>query len=394
MRRKKIVAVAVLAFVFLGVLFIVAGPGGVWLGRAKEKTTSEPTATNGPVSEDSSLIRNQKQPFASGAEGDSQVLRRLSSIVSELRKGAAPSKVLQLLDELRRLIRTLPPERAAAALIAFLETGEDQPTGLDFEIGGEGVMKETPTVRTAVLDLLGQTDPSQSVAYCRTLLRSTASADEYALALRNLGWSCPALVGRDELARDFRDMLARNEWISQPSRGFLEAFDVAVVAGAVDAVAPLLSDRPLGEPEPPLSRAAFVALDRMMLSQPELVVGNFKGDPSFLAQAPFHRASIMARLDPRVSGQKELLESYLLRTNHAAGEIEYFSEVFPNPNRFSSNRLVTGAEKGGSMVSQDAVDRAVLEVFEQWSSDPRFVSAKATIASVMDRLQSGDARHP
>ena len=132
----------------------------------------------------------------------------------------------------------------------------------------------------------------------------------------------------------------------------------------------------------------------MMLSQPELVVGNFKGDPSFLAQAPFHRASIMARLDPRVSGHKELLESYLLRTNHAAGEIEYFSEVFPNPNRFSSNRLVTGAEKGGSMVSQDAVDRAVLEVFEQWSSDPRFVSAKATIASVMDRLQSGYARHP
>jgi hypothetical protein len=319
-------------------------------------------------------------------DGSASLARRLDALIEALRNGLPRDEAMRLLAELKRLVHALPPDQAAAALIAFLESGEDQPTGLGFEIGGEGVMQQTPTIRTAVIDLLGQTDPYKAAEYSRSMLGSTSSSDEYALALRNLGWAYPAVVPRQELADAFQRMLAREEWSAQPSRGFLEAFDIAVVAGAVGQVTPLLQDQPVGTPEPPLSRAAFVALDRMMLREPEALIKHMEGNPSALTKAPFHRASLMARLDPRAGGQIKALENYILRADHAPGEMEYFSEIFPNPNRFHSQRLVTSHEEKGSMEDQDVLDRATLEVLDRWLTEARFAEKKPVILAIRERL--------
>lgn len=384
--RQRIAIVSLAAGLAIAVLALLRS-GSNFHGRSKSSRPDEFTAP--PRQSPSPAFGG----FTYGKDSPekSPVHRRFAAFIAELRSGVPRPRAVQLLEELKKFIHALPPDRAAEALVAFLETGDDEPTGLGFEIGEDGVMTETPTVRAAAIDLLGQTDPPQSVDYSRKLLRLTESADEYALALRNLGWGCPELVAKDELSQGFRSMLAHSEWRSQPSRGFLEAFDIAVAAGSVADVAPLLESRPFGVAEPALSRAAFVALDRMMLAQPETIVASFRKNPALLADTPFHRASLMARLDPRVGSQRDLLESYLMRNDHDPEEIQYFSEIFPNPNRFFSNRLVTTPEKGGGMEDQAALDDAVLQTLGLWLDDPRFAGCGKAIAEVRSRLI---AQHP
>jgi hypothetical protein len=314
------------------------------------------------------------------------ITRKINALLQEIRQGASPPRVLELLAELKKLLHHADPDEAAAALVAFLETGADSPTKLGFKIGPEGIMEETPTLRTALLDLLGQTDPTQSADYARVIMGTTRSADEYALAMRNLAWSSPGDTLQAELKNAFLGMLGRSEWRMNPTTGFLEAFDLAVATGALQEVAPLLQNQPVGVAEPPISRAAFVALDRMMLRNPDMVVATFVRDPSFLAQAPFHRASIMTRLDPRQPSQKDLLAQYLLRPDHASGELDYFAGVFPNGNRFSSHRLTTGWEAGGGIAEQDAIDQAVLQTLEEWAIDPKFAATSDTLQKIHDKL--------
>lgn len=77
---------------------------------------------------------------------------------------------------------------AAEALIAELQTGRDLETGLQFVVGAEGVLDEAPSYRSALLDLLGQTDPEAALHFSQSILENTQSPDEYALALRNVAW--------------------------------------------------------------------------------------------------------------------------------------------------------------------------------------------------------------
>ena len=386
MRSSKGLALAALFMLLAGLsvifLFRLGQPG---VDSSLTTKSENPRQSPGGASSMPNSARGESESTAP-SNMPASLARRLDALIQALRNGLPRDEASRLLAELKRLVHALPPDQAAAALIAFLESGEDEPTGLGFEIGGEGVMQQSPTVRTAVIDLLGQTDPYQAVEYSRIILGSTSSSDEYALALRNLGWAYPAVVPRQELADAFRQMLAREEWSAQPTRGFLEAFDIAVVAGAVGQVVPLLQDQPVGTPEPPLSRAAFVALDRIMLREPEAVVKHVEGNSSAMKKTPLHRASLMARLDPGVVSQNRALENYILRADHAPGEMEYFSEIFPNPNRFHSQRLVTSHEEKGSMEDQDALDRATLAVLDRWLADDRFAEKKPVILAIRERL--------
>lgn len=392
MSSRWTTALLLLAAVALVAVWLFSASGWPAGSSPRPSPGKSPVAATDPVTGSGS-----SEPAGSPARKGSHergLTRRLQALLGKLRDGASPSEVLSRLAEIKRLAGALPPERVAAEIVDFLETGEDMPTGLVFEVGPEGVMRKVPTVRTAAIDLLGQSEASQSVEYSRKILRSTFSADEYALALRNLGWSFPAAVTREELADNFRNMLARAEWKPQPSRGFLEAFDIAVVAGLATDVAPLLQNGEPGVPESPLGRAAFVALDRMMLRDPAAIVDVFLRNPQFLAATPFHRASIMTRLDPRDPVQGEMLAYYILRDDHAPGEIDYFAAIFPNPNRFSSHRLVTAREDGGSMENQQQADSAVAQTLGNWVGEPRFLAARKTLESILNRLRSTGGAGP
>lgn len=319
-----------------------------------------------------------------------EVKEALIGLLGKLRSGARPNEVRQSLRRLKKLVHAAAPDEAAAAIISLLDSGQDAPTGLGFVVGPEGVMDESPTWRTALLDYLGQTDPSQFIAYSRVLLGTTASPDEYAMSLRNLGWG--NINGRfnEEIRGYFAAMLARPDWKQQPSAGYLEAFDLAVESGAVNEVASVLNAG-TAEGEPVVSRAAFVALDRIMLRSPDKLVGKFLSDPAFLSATPLHRASLLSRLDVRKPEQADLLARYLQRSDHAPGELEYFSDLFPNGNRFASHRLVTTPEEGGSIADMQDLDRASLETVRGWMVDPEFASHWGELAKIVARLEDASS---
>jgi len=325
----------------------------------------------------------QEQP---GESTLAEAKEELLGLLGRLRSGAQPQEVRESLRRLKKLVHAAAPDEAAAAIISLLESGQDAPTGLGFVVGPEGVMDESPTWRTALLDFLGQTDPTQFIAYSRVLLGTTSSPDEYALSLRNLGWG--NINGRfdGEIRGYFAAMLARPDWKQQPTVGYLEAFDLAVESGAMNEVASVLSAG-TAEGEPVVSRAAFVALDRIMLNSPDKLVGRFASDPQFLSSAPIHRASLLSRLDVRKPAQANLLARYLQRGDHAPGELEYFFDLFPNGNRFASNRLVTTPEGGGSIADMQELDRASLETLRGWMAKPEFASYRDELAKIVARLE-------
>lgn len=371
------------------VLLLLAG---WWIGSASEAPAGgadkQGSAATTSASTVGAAAADAGGPVMAGREGGASpsVLEgKLQALAGALSGQTEVAQVKAILADLKKAVHAESPDEAARQLIALLESGIDRSTGLEFLVGSEGVMEETPTLRTALLDLLGQTDPFLSADYARRILATTNSPDEYALALRNLGWanSDGALDG--ELRGYFERMLGRADWTARPTDGFLEAFDLAVATKAVDAVAPSIT-RPAAGGERQ-AEAAFLALDRIMLADPSAVVAAFRANPSFLSESPTHRASLLSRLDVRQPDHSRLLRDYLLRPDLGAEELEYFTRLFPNGNRVVGHRLVTGEEPGGSAADVALIDRATLGTLGSWLNDPAMASRRTEIEKMVSRLQ-------
>ena len=297
-----------------------------------------------------------------------------------------------MLSELRVAIRQAPEEVAAAAVVEFLKTGDDAPTGLPFEVGPEGMMDAVPNVRSALLDLLPSLDPVAALAVAREIMDQRTSADEYALALRNMAWNDLDGDLKSELSARFMDLL-KSPWLDQPSAGFLEAFDIAVEVGGgamVDRLVALAGEA-TAKSNSAASRAAFMSLDRMIVRDRALLVTAFSGDDRWMDFAPLQRASLMSRLDLMEPAQRDVFSRYLAADSLAADELEYFAKVFPNENFLYGHRLVTADEATPTIDEVKAADARVLgelDALEATLPD----AAKGAIRRIRERLRSADRR--
>ena len=157
---------------------------------------------------------------------DPAVHAALGALLTDLKVGPIErTTLLARLKALKASIHALPPDVAAATLIAWLDASTDAPTRLGFVVGAEGVMAEIPSFRTCLLDLLGQTDPVASLAYSQDLLAAKPDAEEYALALRNIAWLNPDGSQHALLRQAFLNLLTDPLHAEHPSPGYLEAFD-------------------------------------------------------------------------------------------------------------------------------------------------------------------------
>jgi hypothetical protein len=180
-------------------------------------------------------------------------------------------------------------------------------------------------------------------------------------------------------------MLDRQSWQDNPSDGFLEAFDLAVVTGAAGEVAALLPPEDRTMEESPVARAAFVALDRLMLANPGAVMDWLAANPAGLDGRPGYRASLFSRLDVRVPAQQALLAEYLLRPDHGPDELPYFTAIFPNRNFFTGFRLVTPVwDNAGAIAPRD---EATLAVLREWITQPQFAGRRAALETMISRLE-------
>ncbi|MDX2079201.1 MAG: hypothetical protein SFU53_00295 [Terrimicrobiaceae bacterium] len=287
---------------------------------------------------------------------------------------------------LKKRVHELPPDGAAAELIRELRTGRDTTTGLAFRVGEHGTIADPTTYRVGLLDLLGQTEPEAALAFSREILTTTASADEFAIALRNVAWLNVDGRFNAELTNTFSAMLDRPGWLTNPTAGFLEAFDVAVAVGGPAMAIELASVIGVSS-EPAGSRiteaAAALALERLMIREPDAILSAIQQNAQWLDWAPEIRGSLLARLDVREGRQNAFLRDYLTRTTVPEAEMSRFVRTFPDLSFRGSHRLVTGPEK---IERFRGIDGATIRQINEWLTDPTMAPAVARLEAIRDRL--------
>jgi hypothetical protein len=279
----------------------------------------------------------------------------------------------------------LPHEAAVAAIRAALQSGLDAPSGLGFKIGAGGGLAEAPSLRVFLLDQLAQMDPAAAVAQAREILAKPDSADEWAVALRCVARSQADEAGHAFLAGKMRELLTHEPWQRDPSAGYLQAFDVAVHLGGTGLV-PELTALIRQQDEPAVAHAAYLALDRLTITDPVLMLAKLADDPGLMEGREATRANYFARADVGNPAQRAALERYLLDVRRTPEEVKTFTGLFPNANYMISENLLTPVVTPDRAVLV-ARDEAALRTVTEWLGDPRFAALRPLLGRTQARLQ-------
>ncbi len=344
-------------------------------GRQDEQADSQSPGESGPaitfsetgkdeVSGDALKV-DEPDSVNRGLHGD--MLLKLFRLTERFQLAGNEGEKYAIYRELLALIQASEEDVAASAIVDYLRSGKDASTGFEFEVGPDGALVSAPTVRTMLLDQIGQLDPHLALEVSREVMDGRTNPDEYALGIRNLAWFDLEGDTHPEMEKRFSEMLDETSWLAGPSTGFLEAFDIAVELASLKSFENIVSVIKLEDENgaPVLEgveKAAFVAMDRIMLRNPDAVIETFLKDPSLLDFAPDHRASLLSRLDITQASEREAFVTYLNRGGHGEGELEYFGSIFPNGNYFYGNRLVSSQEETPSITTIQKRDAETLQI--------------------------------
>lgn len=286
-----------------------------------------------------------------------------------------PRVVRQRLAETRMRWSEMDLQILAAGIGEMLETGLDGRTGMGFHVGLHGHLKSWPTLRVYLLDVLATSDPEMAARTARQVLDGTASADEYAVALRSLTREGPARASDGELLARFQKMLDRGEWRS--SAGFAEAFDLPRWVGTEEAA------RVLGtwEGDSTLKR---MALEEFAAERPGVVLAVLGEQPNLDGKT---RAALMARADPADSVQLAMVDSYLRDAGVSDDEAGMFLRSFPLRSATTGFRLYGTTPSPYTKAAIAAGDRAALEWVDRRLSEPGWEGKREGLLELRERLQ-------
>jgi len=274
----------------------------------------------------------------------------------------------ELLISLEKKLAAKPSAEAVSDIEEFLRGGEDRITGMSLSIEKQGRIEGWPTLRVFLLDLLLKLNPREAARISREILAVETSADEWAIALRNVAKGEASEENRHYLRIQAEALISNLEWQDQPSVGFLNAFDVLVYVEATESL-PLLSGMLQRKDRRDLAHAAFLTLDRLVQRQPLRMLSLLKGDLALHQSRPEMAAQQFARADLRDTSQQDIVKAWLIDSSRTSTELENFAAIYPNNNRLISNNLLTSDEQiAGSELNKH--DREALEVIRRWQNDP------------------------
>jgi len=309
---------------------------------------------------------------------------QLSRAAAALKASQTPEQSLRVLADLRAALTQLPQDVAIALIRSFLEENSDAATRLSFQISSNGSLAEAPTLRVFLLDLAAQIDPGAAADDARTILSASASADEWAVSLRNLARFDSSPETSAFLKGKLAAMLQNAAWRQSASAGFLEAFDVAVHTHATE-LAPALAGLLRQAENRAVAHAAFLTLDRLAIQDTTELLNRLQEEPELMAGREQTRANFFARADLRDPEQRTLLETYLLDPRRTPAELQTFAGLFPNANLMVSNNLLTRPETParGELIARD---REALATIDAWLEDARFERLRPQLDAMKQRL--------
>lgn len=288
------------------------------------------------------------------------------------------------LKDLQAKLAMMNPAEAVAWIRDFLKSGKDKKTGLTFEIESDHSMKQWPTFRTFLIDVLQKIDPAAAAEVSREILSKPTTADEWALALRNIGLTDQTAETKATLREKTEALINNPAWQANPSVGYLNAFDVLVHTKAVEST-PLLSDLIQRKDRKDLVHAAFLTLDRLVQREPAEVLSRLASDKVLQQSRPEMTAQQFARADLRNPEQQAIVKTWMLDPARTGTELNSFAGIYPNNNHFVSNNLLT-TEPTQSGADLTTHDREALEILNTWAADPAFAPVKDHLAIMTTRL--------
>ena len=348
----------------------------------------QPARDHGPRKAEetnSSSTQISATPTASRPAHSSRVdAGQLSRAAAALKASQTPEQSLRVLADLRAALTQLPQDVAIALIRSFLEENSDAATRLSFQISSNGSLAEAPTLRVFLLDLAAQIDPGAAADDARTILSASASADEWAVSLRNLARFDSSPETSAFLKGKLAAMLQNAAWRQSASAGFLEAFDVAVHTHATE-LAPALAGLLRQAENRAVAHAAFLTLDRLAIQDTTELLNRLQEEPELMAGREQTRANFFARADLRDPEQRTLLETYLLDPRRTPAELQTFAGLFPNANLMVSNNLLTRPETParGELIARD---REALATIDAWLEDARFERLRPQLDAMKQRL--------
>lgn len=303
---------------------------------------------------------------------------------SELPEAAQKASGPKTIAELRITLDSLPKADAVAWILRMLDSGRDAGTGESFRIGSGGSLTGAPTLRVWLLDRLGQLDPTTAAKYSQRIYERFGSADEWAIAMRN-DWRVAVQTGGIASVRNrVLELLDNPGWATDPSIGFLEAFDVAVATLSWEAVPRFERWLTSGESKP-LQKAAWLALDRLAIESPTDFTTQLILNPEWLATQPSIRAGLMARANIAIEPDRLGVEAYLRRGDLSDVEGRRFFELYPNVTGSVSQNLVTVARLV-SLSEAAHRDQRALQGVRDWLERPEFSRWHSNLKQAEARL--------
>jgi hypothetical protein len=183
-----------------------------------------------------------------------------------------------------------------------------------------------------------------------------------------------------------RVLLTHEPWVREASTGFLEAFDVAVYLRGTNLL-PQLSALVRRTDVPAVSRAAYLALDRLSISDPAPILTKLAEEPALMQGREVTRANYFARADVRDTAQRQIIERYLLDGGRGREELQTFAGLYPNANYMVSQNLLTPVITPNH-AELLARDQAALRVVNEWLADARFATLRSQLEKIRARLET------
>jgi hypothetical protein len=339
-----------------------------------------PSATQQPLTveyrPDSSLLK--RSPVTSTSEW-------IDDIAHQLTAANDPQTSRRLLADLRAFLDGLPREAASRDVQSYLRSKNDAVTTLDLTVGPAGLLGDASSLRIFLLDYLGQIDKPAAGTVAAEILSHYTTPDEWAVSLRNYAWANPGADGKEFLQARAQELLSNPEWIKNPTAGFLQAFDSIVYANAA-FLTPQLTAFIRDTSNRAVGHAAYLTLDRLVITEPASVLKFLAAEPQFLETREQTRANLFARADIRDTAQRALLEQYLLDPRRSNEELQTFSAIYPNANFMISYNLLTTAATPtrDELVTHDS---SALDAVNEWLRDPHFQRLKPQLEVIRSRLE-------
>ncbi len=328
----------------LAVILLALVATGIWLGMNPRKPSSAVPAASSPTPSPTPALA-PSAPEAPPLE--TKLLEELlETFVTTTHDDAERARAM--LENIRREIRSLPPEHASQIIQNFLASGKDATTGLQFVPGENDTLIEAPTLRIFLLDLLEKIDPEAAARLANAILNAPANADEWAIALRTRQNTQPATLPQN--LTSLQRALQNPEWIAKPSQGLLHALDLAAMAGDFSTVMRLaeLAEPPENET---WAEGLAVTMHRMARESPAATLRELNANPDFLAEQPLARADLIAYANLANPEERRLVEERLANPQISLDEKQKILHMLVAPGEFVHEGLFT--EAPGMVMAQD-----------------------------------------